>query len=265
VAAVFDCCAINETQANANDVRGNSHGLHAYLSTKVEDTAQAMVVDPICHTQQGTSALPPARGKPQRRALATSKHRLAMNQTMNVEEGMTTIVQHCSPKDSLADAARVLWDHDCGCAPVLDDNGDLCGILTDRDICMAAYTSGRSLHELNVGSIMTRDVATIGPKQSLRAAEETMRTRGVRRLLVLDEVRQVVGVLGCNDLLRWVDDGGSNDTRHHDATHLVRTLAKIGERRNSNSVTRTVVAPTASPQAAFVQPTDPVTTPMAGK
>ena len=98
---------------------------------------------------------------------------------------------------------------------------------------MAAYTSGRGLHELKVADIMTENVATIGREESLQDAEEAMRARGVRRLPVLDEERRLIGVLSCNDLCRWVDDGGSNGARHHDATHLVRTLATIGKPRGS--------------------------------
>ena len=55
---------------------------------------------------------------------------------------MTRDVKTCTIHDSLNGAARIMWDHDCGCAPVVDAHGKLVGIVTDRDICMAAYTQG---------------------------------------------------------------------------------------------------------------------------
>ncbi len=152
---------------------------------------------------------------------------------MSVQQRMTQDVRHCAPQDSLADAARVLWENDCGFTPVLDSDRRLRGILTDRDICMAAYTSGRRLHDLTVADVMTVDVTTIGPQESIQDAEEAMRTRGVRRLPVIDEERRVIGVLSCNDICRWFDDGGSNGPHHHDATHFVRTMAIIGKPRGT--------------------------------
>ncbi|MEJ2206874.1 MAG: CBS domain-containing protein [Gemmatimonadota bacterium] len=122
---------------------------------------------------------------------------------------------------------------------------------------MAAYTSGRRLHELKVAEIMTEDVATIGPQESLRDAEKAMRARGVRRLPVIDEERRVIGVLSCNDICRWVDDVGSNGARHHDATHLGRTLATIGKPRGPAAVGSLASnAPTAlEPAAPLEAPT----------
>lgn len=150
---------------------------------------------------------------------------------MRVDERMTKNVRCCNTGDSLAEAARLLWEHDCGCAPVVDDEGQLLGIVTDRDICMAAYTTGRGLHELHVADIMARNLATARPQESLHQAELIMRARGVRRLPVVDERHRVVGMLSCNDLCRWVDDGGSNGSQHHDAVHLVGTLATVGRPR----------------------------------
>jgi len=49
----------------------------------------------------------------------------------------------CSAEDSLAEAARLMWERDCGSVMVTEPNGRLVGIITDRDICMAAYTRGK--------------------------------------------------------------------------------------------------------------------------
>ena len=166
---------------------------------------------------------------------------------MRVDERMTKEVKCCRVEDSLAAAARLLWEHDCGCAPVVDDDGRLRGMLTDRDICMAAYTTGRGLHDLWVADVMSKSLATTRPEESLREAEMVMRANGVRRLPVLDDQRRVIGLISCNDLCRWVDDGGSNGAQHHDAVHLVRTLATVGQRRLPAGMPAAAVEPAAPP------------------
>jgi CBS domain-containing protein len=149
---------------------------------------------------------------------------------MRVDDRMTRTIVSCDPTDDLATAASRLWENDCGSLPVLDDRGHVVGMLTDRDICMAAMFSGKPLGELRVAAVMTKDVATVREHDSLRDAEMIMRSRSVHRLPVVDDHQRVVGILACNDLLRWVDDGGRADS-NQEAVHLVRTLAAVGHRR----------------------------------
>ena len=77
---------------------------------------------------------------------------------MKVADLMTPDVRSCTIHDSLNAAARIMWDHDCGCAPVVDAHGKLVGIVTDRDICMAAYTQGAPLEAIPVERVMSPKV-----------------------------------------------------------------------------------------------------------
>lgn len=150
-----------------------------------------------------------------------------------IAERMTKNPACCKASDNLAMAANLLWQNDCGCVPVVDENDHVQGMITDRDICMAAFTTGKRLAELLVGEAMARDVASIGVMDSLLEAELTMRTRAVHRLPVVDAQHRLIGMLCCNDLLRWADDGGANGSTTNDAVHLVRTLATIGRSRTA--------------------------------
>jgi CBS domain-containing protein len=154
---------------------------------------------------------------------------------MHVDERMTKNLSTCRPEDTLAVAARQMWDSDCGCLPVVDEHGHLRGMVTDRDVCMAAMTTGRPLSELRVALAMAVDVATAMAADSLHDAELTMRRRGVRRLPVVDDQHRVIGVLSCNDLVRCVDDGSGHGPSERDAAHLVRTLANIGRSRRAQA------------------------------
>src|SRR6185436_15132014 len=61
---------------------------------------------------------------------------------MFVRDVMQGLVRTCRTEDSLAEAAQLLWEHDCECAPVVDATGRLAGMITDRDVCKAVYASG---------------------------------------------------------------------------------------------------------------------------
>ncbi|HEX5050248.1 MAG TPA: CBS domain-containing protein [Planctomycetota bacterium] len=129
---------------------------------------------------------------------------------MRVAERMTEHLISCAAADSLATAARLLLDEDCDCVPVVDHGGRVRGMLTDRDICMAAFKTGRSLAELRVRDAMAKDVASTRPSASLAAAVMVMRSRGICQLPVLDAQNRMIGLLRCNDLLSWVDDGDAH-------------------------------------------------------
>jgi CBS domain-containing protein len=119
---------------------------------------------------------------------------------MKVSDVMSKGVRTCTANASLAEAAKTMWDKDCGFVPVTDAVGRLSGVLTDRDACMAALTRGKPLGEIEVSSAMTRAPATCGPNDDVAKAAETMGRLQVRRLPVVDSAQRVVGVVSLNDL-----------------------------------------------------------------
>lgn len=121
---------------------------------------------------------------------------------MKVEDVMTHDPQTCGPEDDLATAANAMWDLDCGCVPVVGDGRRLVGMVTDRDACMAALLNGRALHELRVGAVMSKDIATCKPSDDLSVAQAVMRMKRVRRLPVVDGEGRVVGILSLHDIAR---------------------------------------------------------------
>ena len=71
---------------------------------------------------------------------------------------MTTTVRTCFTSDSLATAAQLMWDHDCGCVPVLNEDARVVEMLTDRDICMAAFFQAAPISEIKVSAVMSRQL-----------------------------------------------------------------------------------------------------------
>jgi CBS domain-containing protein len=145
---------------------------------------------------------------------------------MKVHELMSGGIETVQWDDSLASAARIMWERDCGAVPVVDAEGKLAGIVTDRDACMAAYTQGRTLDEIPVSVAASKLVFAVRPDDSLETAEDMMRRTQVRRLPVVDASSRVVGVLSLADLAVHVHQAGRKaDGLSHES--VAGTLAAI--------------------------------------
>jgi len=121
---------------------------------------------------------------------------------MKIRDVMTSKVQTCFISDNLANVARIMWDHDCSCLPVLNDAGQPVGMIADRDICMAAMFQGVPIGEIVVSTVMSRRLFSCSAEDKLSVAVEVMNKRRVRRLPVLNEDGRLVGVISLTDLFR---------------------------------------------------------------
>ena len=118
----------------------------------------------------------------------------------HVADIMSRQVSSCHMNESMNRAAQLMWEQDCGCIPIVDDDRRVVGIITDRDICMAAYTQGKALTELPVSLACSRDVQTCRTIDSLANAEDLMTNAQVRRLPVVDPNGVLVGLVSMSDL-----------------------------------------------------------------
>lgn len=119
---------------------------------------------------------------------------------MKIEQIMNRDVKTCRPQDSLNRAAQIMWENACGAVPVVDESSRPVGFLTDRDICMAAYTKGKPLQALSVETAMAQRVVCCKAEDDLNFAAQLMRENGVRRLPVTGEGGLLVGLLSLDDL-----------------------------------------------------------------
>jgi CBS-domain-containing membrane protein len=127
-------------------------------------------------------------------------------------------------------AARIMWDHDCGCAPVVDQTGKLVGIVTDRDLCMAAYTQGQPLGAIPVERAMSARVIACARGDDLATAHRLMRTHEIHRLPVTDTRGRLLGILSLSDL---VDHARGNPAAASEAVEVAATFSSIRRRRES--------------------------------
>lgn len=121
---------------------------------------------------------------------------------MKVQDVCTRDPWVCPEGGTLADAARIMWDGDCGSLPVVDATGAVVGMISDRDITMSALTKDRPPSLVQAREVMSGKVFSCRSGDDLRDALRTMASRRVRRLPVLDEQGGLRGILSISDCLR---------------------------------------------------------------
>jgi CBS domain-containing protein len=147
---------------------------------------------------------------------------------MNVSDVMHHSVRTCSVRDTLDRVARVMWELDCGCVPLVDDDGKVVAMITDRDISMAAYLQGQPLSKIVARSAASRSVTTVHENATVETVEALMRDRQVRRIPVVDDDLRPVGIVSLNDLVSHSHPGGRR-REGLSAESIARTLAAICE------------------------------------
>jgi CBS domain-containing protein len=148
---------------------------------------------------------------------------------MKVEELMTKSVGGCSPQSALNDVAQIMWENDCGFVPVVESEGSnrVVGVITDRDICMAAYTQGQALKDLRVESALEKSVHTCRPSDSVTRAEGIMQEKQVRRVPVVDDGNHLLGVISLADIARAIKRGTGSRRGGVTPGQIGETLAAI--------------------------------------
>jgi len=122
---------------------------------------------------------------------------------------------------------------DCGCVPVVDSANKLVGIITDRDICMAAYTQRESLHRMRVENAMARPVGHCAPEDDLQIAEQFMCDGKLRRLPVSDPEGRVVGIRSLSDIAIEAQRERAAGTQASPACDPARILSAVCEPRHA--------------------------------
>jgi CBS domain-containing protein len=117
---------------------------------------------------------------------------------------MSPQVIYLPAETTLDEAARAMREKDIGDV-VVTEGASLAGVVTDRDIVVRAIADGRDPVSTTVGDVASRDLVMIQQDASPHQAAQLMRERAVRRLLVCDNDRRLVGVVSIGDLAVRLD------------------------------------------------------------
>lgn len=141
---------------------------------------------------------------------------------MKVRDVMTTAVVACRREDDLGRATQLMWEHNCGIVPVLDEAHVVVGVITDRDICIASATRHVPPGTLLVGDVMSQPVHACLAGDPIESALGMMRRFRVHRLPVVEADGHLTGILSLDDVVL-----AYHSSTHMPITPLVETLAAV--------------------------------------
>jgi len=125
---------------------------------------------------------------------------------MQVKDIMTPNAECIRPDDTLEDAAKKMRDLDIGPLPVCGDNDRLAGMITDRDIAVRAVAEGKDPRTTKVREVMSEKIIYCFEDQDVEEAARLMQERQVRRLVVLNRDKRMVGIVSLGDLATETGD-----------------------------------------------------------
>ena len=119
--------------------------------------------------------------------------------TEYIRDVMTTNPETLPESTTVREAAETMRANDIGDVVIVDDNGAISGILTDRDIVVRVVAEGRDPRATRIGDIASREMTAVSPDDPVDRAIQLMRERAIRRLPVVDKGKPV-GIVSIGDL-----------------------------------------------------------------
>jgi CBS domain-containing protein len=142
---------------------------------------------------------------------------------------MTRDVATVFPDDSVQYATRIMRDEDCGALPVVDSRGRMIGMITDRDVAVRLVADGYDATHAIVADCMTDEVFACHVNDPLRGCMDVMSRHQIRRLPILNDRDQVIGIVSQGDLSRHAADSRGQAERHE----FTETMGAVSEPSSS--------------------------------
>ncbi len=123
-----------------------------------------------------------------------------MKSAAELLKSQTNALCTVEPNASVLDALHLLAKHEVGALAVIDPQGHLMGIVSERDYTRKVALQGKNSRDAKVADIMTREVLVVNPKTRARECMALMSSRKIRHLPVVDGDK-LLGVLSIRDLM----------------------------------------------------------------
>lgn len=120
---------------------------------------------------------------------------------MKVKKIMTAEAGFCFSEESLSRAVEIMWQRDCGAVPVVDLEMKVVGMITDRDIAIAASFRNRKTSEISIGEVIGKRVFTCKETEETEDVLKKIRRARVKRIPVTNENGALVGIVSIADLI----------------------------------------------------------------
>ena len=156
---------------------------------------------------------------------------------MRVRDVMTKNVTSCHPDQNLAEVVENMWKYRCGAMPIVNDEGRVMGIITDRDMCIALGTRDLRASEMKAADVAPARYFACRPDDDIHSALKTMAAQEIRRLLVTDEYGKLAGILSIDDVVVRARPGSTINY-----SEVIRTMQAICESRIHEKMALTAIA-----------------------
>ena len=149
---------------------------------------------------------------------------------MKVKEIMMGTPYTCRRETNLGEAAELMWKGNCGFLPITGADNKVCGVITDRDICIALGTRNKLAGDVTAGEVTEGKLYVCSPEDEIHVALLTMQEGKVRRLPVIDSEGRAVGVLSIDDVFLRAEPSGSGKIAELSTDVVVRSYRGINRR-----------------------------------
>ncbi len=130
---------------------------------------------------------------------------------MYVNEAMSADVKVGNAKSNLEEISRLMWENDCGAIPIVNTRKKPIGIVTDRDIAMAAMLNHQPLWEIEAGTLLKEQrLCSCHQDEPLEDCLMKMEQNGVRRMPVVSEDGRLAGIVSMGDILAFTPQKAGN-------------------------------------------------------
>ena len=123
---------------------------------------------------------------------------------MKVKECMCNEVESINPNTSIKECAKIMSDNHIGCVPVCNEQKEVVGIITDRDLLLRAVACDKDINTTKASDIMTCNVYCCSSDTDVKEAENIMSTEKIRRIPIVDN-NKIVGILTLGDISQASD------------------------------------------------------------
>jgi CBS domain-containing protein len=120
---------------------------------------------------------------------------------MKVKKVMTADAGFCFAEENLSKAVQIMWQRDCGAVPIVDAEMKVVGMITDRDIAIAAGFRDQKTSEISIGEVIGNRVFTCSETEETEDVLKKMRRARVKRIPVTGENGALVGIVSIADLI----------------------------------------------------------------
>jgi CBS domain-containing protein len=123
---------------------------------------------------------------------------------MKVKKLMVKDILMCAADDPVLSVAKKMMDHKIGMLPVLEDNLSKkpIGVLSDQDIIKHVVINKARVETTTAGKVCTKKILSVDPQDDVEKAVEIMKKNDVKRVLVIDDLGEVVGILSRADIIK---------------------------------------------------------------